>query len=94
MILVDYPLLGTMKWKLKWVPPPFESLISSFGAQHCQPNQIYTIYAAAQSPTQTSFLKKKEREMGGMEKVFLFEFSGYLCENPFLRVILTFELFD
>ena len=56
MILVDYPLLGTMKWKLKWVPPPFESLISSFGAQYCLPNRIYTLYAAAQSPTQTFIL--------------------------------------
>ena len=37
---------------------------------------------------------KKGKRNGRDEKVFLFEFSGYLCENPFLRVILTFELFD
>jgi len=40
------------------------------------------------------YCKKKEREMGGAKIGFLFEFSGYFCENPFLRVILTFELFD
>jgi hypothetical protein len=56
MILVDYPLLGTTKCKQKWVPPPFESLISSFGAQYCLPNRIYSPYAAAQSPTQTFIL--------------------------------------
>ena len=56
MILVDYPLLGTPKCKQKWVPPPFESLISSVGGQHCLPNRIYTLYRAAQSPTQTFIL--------------------------------------
>ena len=56
MILVDYPLLGTTKCKQKWVPPPFESLTSSFGAQYCLPNRIYTLYAVAQSPTQTFIL--------------------------------------
>jgi len=36
-----------------------------------------------------SVLLKKEREMGGTKKVFLFEFSGYLCEKS---LFLTFEL--
>ena len=50
------PFIGNNEMETEVGPPLLESLISSFGAQHCLPNQFYTIYAAAQSPTQTSFL--------------------------------------
>jgi hypothetical protein len=66
--------------------------------------QAYTDYKTGAvslpvSETQVQMLlalatRKKGKRNGRDEKVFLFEFSGYLCENPFLRVILTFELFD
>ena len=98
MILVDYPLLGTMKWKLKWVLPPLESLISSFGAQHCLPNQFYTIYAAAQSPTQTSFLNYGKHPPILRECILANPFfvtpSEYLTLFQYLTLFPRFQALD
>ena len=106
MILVDYPLLGTTKCKQKWVPPPFESLISSFGAQYCLPNRIYTLYAAAQSPTQTLILNHGKHPRS-YEKVssqhlprdtfrisnFIFKFSSIRYQGAPCKEI-TIKLFN
>ena len=100
------PLLGTMKWKQKWVPPPFESLISSFGTQNCLPNRIYTLYAAAEYPTQT-FILNHGKHPRSYEKVssqhlprdtyrisnFIFKFSSIRYQGAPCKEI-TIKLFN